>query len=95
MDGTAGDALREVVAFDEFHDERREVGCLLEAVDRGDVRMVERREHFGFALKAREPIRIAATEAGSTLIATGRFRLLSVARYTSPMPPSPIGAVIS
>ncbi len=53
------------------------------------------REHFGFALKPHETIRIAATEAGSTLIATDRLRLLSVARYTSPMPPAPMAAMIS
>ena len=36
-----------------------------------------------------------ATASGSTLIATWRFRLVSLARYTSPMPPAPICAVIS
>ena len=30
--------------------------AFFEAVDRGDVRMVERREDFGFALEAREPV---------------------------------------
>src|SRR5215472_2895667 len=33
--------------------------------------------------------------SGSTLIATSRFRLLSLARYTSPIPPAPSGATIS
>jgi hypothetical protein len=42
--------------------------------------MIERRQHFRFALKARQAIRIARHRAGSTLIATDRFRLLSVAR---------------
>ena len=65
--GAARDALRQVVALDQFHDERGEVCCLLEAVDRRDVRMVERREHFGFALKAREPIRIAGHRGGQHL----------------------------
>ena len=51
-------ALREVVAFDQFHHEGGEVGCLLEAIDGPDVRMVESREHFGFALKARQTFRI-------------------------------------
>ena len=36
-----------------------------------------------------------ATSAGSTLIATARPSFVSVARYTSPMPPAPSGVVIS
>jgi hypothetical protein len=36
-----------------------------------------------------------ASDAGSTLIATSRPSLASVARYTSPMPPSPSLAVIA
>ena len=57
--GAGGDALRQILALDQFHQERRQVRCLLEPVDRPDVRMVEGREDFGFALKAREAIRIA------------------------------------
>ena len=60
----ARNALRQILALDEFHDERRDVGGLLETVDRRDVRMVEGREHFGFALKAREAIRIAGDRRG-------------------------------
>ncbi len=37
----------------------------------------------------------AASSAGSTLIATSRLRRSSRARYTSPIPPAPIGARIS
>jgi hypothetical protein len=50
--------------FDQLHDERGEVACLLEAVDRPDVRMVEGREHFRFALKARKAIRVAGQRGG-------------------------------
>ena len=35
-----------------------------------------------------------ATDTGSTFIATARFRFVSMARYTSPIPPAPICAVI-
>ena len=50
-------SARQILALDQLHHERGDAaGCLLEAVDRGDVRMVQRGEHFGFALKAREPI---------------------------------------
>ena len=51
-----------------------------EAADRRDVGMAERREHLGFTLEPGEAIRVARHEAGSTLIATWPFRLLSVAR---------------
>jgi hypothetical protein len=52
-------ALRQIVALDEFHDERRDARTLLEAVNGGDVRMVQGREYFRFALKASEPIGIS------------------------------------
>ena len=65
---------------DEFHHQCGEVWGLLEAVDRSDVGMVEGREDFGFALERRLAIRVARSDAGSTLIATWRFRFVSVAR---------------
>ena len=42
--------------------------------------MVERREDFGFALEAGEPLGVAGDRGGSTLMATWRFRFVSVAR---------------
>ncbi len=57
--------------------------------------MIERGEDFGFALKAREPVGIGRERAGRILMATWRFSLVSVARYTSPMPPAPSGATMS
>ena len=53
---------------------------LFEPVNRGDVRMVQRGEHFGFALKPREPIRVAGDRRGQHLDRDDRFRLVSVAR---------------
>ena len=67
----------------------------LEAVDVRDVRMIQRRERLRFALKPREAIGIRREGVGRILIATWRSSLVSVARYTCPMPPSPICAVIS
>ena len=60
-----------------------------------DVRVVQRGENFCLTLEAGEPICIASHRSGSTLTATVRFRLVSVARYTSPMPPTPRGETIS
>ena len=61
----------------------------------GDVRMIQRGEDFGFALKPRQPLGISGERGRRTLIATSRFSFVSLARYTSPMPPTPIWAVIS
>ena len=63
----ARDALRQVLALDEFHHQGGDVRRFLEAVDRRDVRMVEGREDFGFALKAREAIGIAGHRGGQHL----------------------------
>ena len=55
----ARDALREIVALNEFHDERGNARTFFKPVDGGDMRMIERGEHFRFALKTREPIGIS------------------------------------
>ena len=49
-----GDTLRERRSFDELEDE----GVFLGAIDGGDVRVVERREHLRFATKPRETLRV-------------------------------------
>ena len=49
-----GYTLGERRSFDELEDER----VFLGAVDGSDVRMVERREHFCFATKPRETLRV-------------------------------------
>jgi hypothetical protein len=59
------------------------------------VRIVERGEHFSFALEAREPIGIGRDEPGSSFTATSRLRRVSRALYTSPIPPAPMGERIS
>ena len=94
---TARDALRQVVAFDQLHHEGPSCPpAFFEAVDAGDTWMVEGGQDFSFALKARQPFRRRVQPTtGRILMATWRFSLVSVARYTSPMPPAPICAVIS
>ena len=64
---TTRDALRQILAFDQFHDRGGDVRSLLEALDRRDVRMVEGREDFGFPVKAREAIRIDSEGGGQHL----------------------------
>jgi hypothetical protein len=51
--------------------------------------MVQRGQHFGLALELSEAVGILRDRFRQDLVATARFRLVSVARYTSPMPPSP------
>src|SRR6185295_6388371 len=48
----------ECSSFDELQHERVDAARVLEAINRGDVRMIERREDFGFSTKPREAIRI-------------------------------------
>ena len=52
------DPIREGVPLDELENERVGVAAVLKAVDRADVRMVERSEHLRLALEPRETIRI-------------------------------------
>ncbi len=53
------DAIGKRRAVDQLHDERMRRAAVFEAVDLGDVRMIERGEDLRFAMKAREPIRVA------------------------------------
>ena len=50
-DGALCDALREIVALDQFHHEGGDAPALFEAVDRGDVGMIQRGEDFRLALE--------------------------------------------
>ncbi len=58
--GTACDALREIVTLDEFHDERVNATGPLEPVDGGDVGMIQRREGLGFPLESVRGVRYLA-----------------------------------
>ena len=58
--GPTGNHGREVFALDELHHER----VLLDAVDRRDVRMIQRGEHLRFAREPGEAIRIGGEQVG-------------------------------
>ena len=60
----------ECSSFDELQHERVDVACVLEAVNRGDVRVIERGEDFGFSTTPRQAIRITRHGPGRILIAT-------------------------
>ena len=90
---TRARALGERLALDQLQNQdTRTSGRLLEAVDRAMLRMIERRQHPRFALEPRQPIGIGGEGGGRTLMATSRPSLVSRARYTSPMPPTPSSA---
>jgi hypothetical protein len=57
-DGAFVDTLREIVALDKFHHERGQTAVLFESVDGGDVRMIQRGEDLGFALKTGHAVRV-------------------------------------
>ena len=90
----ARDPLREILALDELHHERAR-SVRLEAVDLRDVRMVQRGEDCASRSKRASRSASAANGSGRTLIATSRCSFVSLARYTSPMPPAPMAPTIS
>ncbi len=57
-DRTALQPLGEVFAFDQLQRQRDDAVALFEPVDRGDVRMVERREHLGLAPESSDALGI-------------------------------------
>ena len=59
-DRTLRDPLGQRRSVDELHHERVNVLRILDAVDVGDVRMVERREDLRFDLKPGEPLRVCS-----------------------------------
>ena len=61
-DRTAPEALSQVFALDELHDQAANRAAFLETVDMRDVRMVERRQHLRFALEPREPFGIGGEQ---------------------------------
>ena len=51
-------SIRERRTLDEFEDQGSNAIDFFEAVDRADVRMIQRREHARFALEAGEPFQV-------------------------------------
>ena len=59
--------VRERLALDELEDQEADAVRFFEAVDRADVRVIQRGEHPRLALEAREAIRVARERAGQDL----------------------------
>ena len=61
------DAIGKRRPLDQLQHECLDAVRFFKAVDRGDIRMVERREHLRLALEACEPVGIAGEELGKDL----------------------------
>jgi hypothetical protein len=61
------DERRQVIAFDQFHDDGDDVGALLEAKHLRDVGMIERSQRARLALETRKPIGIRGNRVGQHL----------------------------
>ena len=89
-----GDAVGERRSFDELH-HRAVVPSALRGRRSPRCWMIQRGEHLRFALEARESIGVGRDRGGQDLDRDLTLQLRVGARYTSPIPPSPIGPVIS
>ena len=58
-DRPARNALRQIVALDQFHHQRANTAGFFEAVDVRDIRMVQGRERLRFAGEPRQPVGVA------------------------------------
>jgi hypothetical protein len=86
----AGNRSARLDSFDQFEDD----SAILNAVDGGDVGMVQGDEDLASRVKRARRSGSTARVSGRILTATSRFSLESVASQTSPMPPSPSLVVI-
>ena len=84
-----GQPIGERHTIDELENEEPGGGVFLDAVDAGDMRMIQRREQLRLTREARVAFRIPRNGTGRVLMATSRPSLESRPRYTSPMPPWP------
>jgi hypothetical protein len=66
LDGnrSTSNAIGKRVTSDQFEDERLGVAVVLDAIDGGDARMVQRRQHLRFPLEPREPVWIGRIQVG-------------------------------
>jgi len=65
--GTVLEPLRERVALDQLHHEEVRAIVLFEAMDRRDVRMVQRGEQLRFSMEARKTLRVVREAFGHNL----------------------------
>jgi hypothetical protein len=66
-DRAARQPLRQILALDEFHHEGLDALGVLQTVDSRDVRMIQRRDDFRFALEPRHSFRVSHERFGQDL----------------------------
>ncbi len=89
------DPVSERGPLDQLQDERPRPLGLLDAVDGGDVGMVEAGQDLRLPLEPGQAIGVAGEGVGRIFRATWRLSWVSVACQTWPMPPSPKSEVTS
>ena len=62
-----GEPLGQGLARHQLHDETRGAARVLQPIEGGDTRMVQRGEHAGLAVEPRQPIRVAFEPFGEDL----------------------------
>jgi len=86
---TASDERLQGLALHVLHGAEVDPLLGVDFVDRDDIRMVQSAGGAGLMDEAAAALGVGDPVRVQTLIATGRPRRASVARYTTPMPPSP------
>jgi len=89
---TALHAIEQRLAGDQFHRQGALAFGFNESVDDGDVGMVQRSQDFRLAIEAGEAVGVAGESAGKNFDGGVARQLCIAPRYTSPIPPAPIGA---
>ena len=84
------DLVAERAALQQLRHDKRPIAIVADIVDGENVGVIKRSGSERFLLESPEPIGIGGGGRGQNLIATSRRRRVSVARYTSPIPPTPI-----
>ena len=89
------DPLRQVFTLDQLHDESGHASALFQPVDACDVGMIQRRERFCFVRESRQTVSVMCESFGQDLDRDVAVQLDVASAEGCPMPPSPIGAMIS
>ena len=88
-------SVGERLPLHQLHHQRTDAVRLFQAVDLRDVRMVQRRQCLGFTLEAGQPLGIVRNGVGEDFDRDLPTQVGIRGAITSPMPPTPIWAVIS
>jgi hypothetical protein len=86
---------RERRPFHQLENERANAICVLDSIDRGDVRVIQRRENLPLPLEALQTRFILREGLGKNLDRDFALQLPVRGLYTSPIPPAPSAPRIS